>query len=213
MDDLAPNAIQVLLILLPGFFAARVVEALTVRPSQTELDKIIEALFYSFFIYFVCVAVIGINPLVMRSMGSQTSSTIRIDVGSLRAFIVYDFVLALVLGIVVSYSTTNDTLTGLFRLIGVTRRTSRISIWSDVFHDVDEFVVVEFIDGRRVRGWPRLFSDTPDENSLFLERASWIRDDGTPVEINGAGILITKNLPIQTIAFIGGGVTIDAPST
>ena len=72
-------------------------------------------------------------------------------------------------------------------------------MWSDVFHDITTFVIIEFTDGRRLRGWPRYFSDTPEEGSIFLEHAAWILDDVTPVEIEGPGILETNNLPIQTI--------------
>jgi len=212
VDHLTFSAIQVLLILLPGFFTARIVEGLTVRPTETELDKIIEALFYSFLIYFLCVAIIGISPLVTQTAESATSAAVAIDIYELRRFVLYAFIVAGVLGLAISYSNTNDTLTRALRFLSITRRTSRTSIWSDVFHDLDEFVVVEFTDGRRVRGWPRLFSDTPSEGSLFLERAAWILDDGTAIEITGAGILITTNLPIQTVSFIGRGVPTDNPA-
>ena len=215
MEHLTLSAVTILMILLPGFFTARIVEGLTVRPTETELDKVIEALFYSFLIYFICVAFLGISPLIIHSQKAGTSAVFELDVAELRTFVIYAFILAAFFGLAISYSITNDVLTRVFRFVRITRRTSRTSIWSDVFHDLDEFILVEFTDGRRVRGWPRLFSDTPEEGSLFLERAAWILDDGTPVEIDGSGILITKNLQIQSVSFIGPGVpignTISAP--
>ncbi len=198
------QGIQILLVLLPGFFTARIVAALTVRPNQTDLDKLIEALFYSFFVYFICVAFIRVNPLVIDVKASAKSAILDINVDSLRTFVSWAFVVAGSLGLAISYLSTNDLLTGLLRAIKVTKRSSRISVWSDVFHDLDEFVLVEFTDGRRVRGWPRMFSDTPEEGSLFLEKASWILDDETVVEIHGAGMLITKSLGIQRVSFISG---------
>ncbi|MBF6561003.1 MAG: hypothetical protein IVW56_11985 [Candidatus Binataceae bacterium] len=196
------QGIQILLVLLPGFFTARIVGALTVRPNQTDLDKAIEALFYSFFVYFICVVFLRVNPLVVDIKVNAKSATLDINPDSLRNFVSWAFVVAGSLGLAISYLSTNDLVTGFLRWIKVTKRSSRISVWSDVFHDLDEFVVVEFTDGRRVRGWPRMFSDTPEEGSLFLEKASWILDDETPVEIHGAGILITKNLRIQSVSFI-----------
>ena len=213
MEQLTFSTATVLIILLPGFFTARIIESLTTRPSETELDKVIEALFYSFLIYFICVAFLSINPLIVRTQRAGSSATLEVDTAELRAFVIYAFVLAASFGLAISYSTTNDILTKFLRFLTVTRRTSRTSIWSDVFHDIDEFVVVEFTDGRRVRGWPRLFSDTPKEGSLFLERAAWIRDNGSEVEINGAGILITKNLEIQSVSFIGRGISTNDSST
>ena len=45
------SALQIFLILLPGFAAAYIVQILTVRGKQTDLDKVIEALLFSFLIY------------------------------------------------------------------------------------------------------------------------------------------------------------------
>ena len=50
MPDFRFEAIAVLVILLPGFFAARIEQRLTVNPEQKEFDKTVEALIYSFFI-------------------------------------------------------------------------------------------------------------------------------------------------------------------
>jgi len=47
----AAAALEIFLILLPGFAAAYLVQILTVRGKQTDLEKIIEALLFSFVIY------------------------------------------------------------------------------------------------------------------------------------------------------------------
>ena len=46
-------ALQVFLILLPGFSAAYVVQALATRRSQSDFERVVEALVFSFIIY-VC---------------------------------------------------------------------------------------------------------------------------------------------------------------
>jgi hypothetical protein len=51
LEKIAFESAEVLLILLPGFVTSWILVSLTVRPSQTDFDKIIEALFYSFVIY------------------------------------------------------------------------------------------------------------------------------------------------------------------
>ncbi len=198
------QAIQILLILLPGFFCARIVGALTARSQVTDFDKIIEALFYSFFVYFFCVAIMGASPILIEPRTGSYWNAIEFDLQSARKFIIWAFITSALLGLAVSFLGANDLLTRFLRKIRVTKRSSRISVWSDAFHDIDQFVIVEFTDGRRARGWPRLFSDTPDEASLFLEKAAWILDDGTPVDIRGAGLLITKNMAIQTVSFVNG---------
>ena len=149
-------------------------------------------------------AFIGSSPILIQPKAEGNGALIEFDLQSARRFIIWAFVVSTVLGLGVSFLVTKDWLTGVLRKAGITRRSSRISVWSDAFHDIDQFVIVEFTDGRRAQGWPRLFSDTPDEASLFLEKASWILDDGTPVDIKGAGLLITKNMGIQTVSFVDG---------
>ena len=46
-----PAALEILLILLPGFTAAYLVQLLATRAKQTDLEKIVEALLFSFSIY------------------------------------------------------------------------------------------------------------------------------------------------------------------
>lgn len=205
MDSLTFQGLQIFLILLPGFLTSWIVLALTVRPPQTELDKIIEALFYSFVTYFLSILILGIQPIVVtvtQTGGSQVQ--LGIDVTAFRQFVFWTFLIALTLGLGISFLNTNDIPTRFLRRARITRRSSRATVWSDVFHDITTFVLIEFTDGRRLRGWPRYFSDTPEEGSIFLEHAAWILDDGTPVEIEGPGILITKNLLVQTVSFLSG---------
>ncbi len=106
------------------------------------------------------------------------------------------------LGLVLSALQTNDIHTRILRWLRVTRATTRTSVWDDAFSDIKRYVLVEFSDGRRVMGWPRYISDTPEEGSLFLEYASWVLDEGEEQVINGPGMLITKNMPIQNVVFL-----------
>jgi hypothetical protein len=47
------QAFAVLLVLLPGFLSSRIVQMLCARPKQRELDKIVEALLFSFVTYLL----------------------------------------------------------------------------------------------------------------------------------------------------------------
>ena len=203
MGDIGFEALAVLLILLPGFMAARIVQSLCVRPFQTELDKIIEALLYSFIIYVIFAAVSGRFPLKISEEtltdGRRLISPI-VRPNDLLALAGMSVAVALL----VSASITNDLHAGILRKLRVTQRTTRSSVWSDVFHELSYYVQVQFSDGKRVIGWPKYYSDTPEESSLFLENASWIDHDGRLIEIPGPGILITQNMPIETIMFLRG---------
>lgn len=206
MEGVGFEALAVLFVLLPGFLSARVVQSLCVRASQSELEKFVEALLYSFVTYVVFVAAFRRVPLaVIEKVSPDGSRVYRPDLGSLDLVVL--LLIAGVLGTFISISITNDLHGKFFRFIRATQRTTRPSIWNDVFHDLSFFVQVQFSDGRKLIGWPRYFSDTPEEASLFLEKAAWIDHEGKEEDIPGPGILITKNMPIETIMFLKGQQT------
>jgi hypothetical protein len=192
------QALKVLYLLLPGFVTARIVQSLTVRKSQTELDKIIEALFFSFLIYVIF---------------SFTESQLKWIPGS---EIVQLFFLTLVTGVVWSILIHKDYLLRLVRRLKWTKKTSGASVWSDVFNEPPKPILIEFTDGRRIIGMPDQFSETPEEGTLFLKKAKWIigendkatlRTPGLLIEekglkIKSTGILITKEFPIRSITFL-----------
>lgn len=113
--------------------------------------------------------------------------------------------IALAIALIVSISTNNDLHGRVLRKLRFTQRTARSSVWSDVFHYASGYVQVELVDGRNVLGWLRYYSDTPEESSLYLEDAAWIRPDNTKVPVKGPGILLTKESGIRTIMFLAPG--------
>ena len=203
MNDVGFEALAVLLVLLPGFLSARIVQSLCVRPLQTELDKIVEALLHSFLIYVIYAALVSRAPLGVRIVefpGGTKEFTPLLRTNDLFCLLG----ISIILGLLISASVTNDLHGRLFRKLRLTQRTTRSSVWSDVFHDWSYYVQVQFADGRKIIGWPRHYSDTPEESALFLENAAWIGQDGKPIDVPGPGILITRNMPIESIMFLKG---------
>jgi Family of unknown function (DUF6338) len=201
MESIGFETLAALLVLLPGFLAARTVQSLCVRPSQTELDKVVEALLYSFLIYVVFLSAFHRFPLEIISSpldGGAKSYKPVVRARDLLSLLA----IGLALGLSISASITNDLHGKLFRHLRLTQRTTRSSIWSDVFHELSYYAPVQFTDGRKLIGWIKYFSDTPEESSLFLERAAWIDQDGNLTDVPGPGILVTKNLPIESIMFL-----------
>lgn len=203
MPDFKFEAIAILVVLLPGFFAARIEQRLTVNPEQKDFDKIVEALIYSFFIYLTFTAITHSFPISLRVDKEGPSANYSISASPLRLALLP--MIAVVLATIVSSATNHDWFGGLFRWLQVTSRTWRSSIWNDVFQLHGGVVQVELSDGRSVIGWLKYYSDRPDNASLFLERASWVRDDGQPVEIIGPGILLTGENHVRSIMFLDAG--------
>jgi hypothetical protein len=51
-------------------------------------------------------------------------------------------------------------------------------------------------------GWIGRYSDSGGERSLFVEKASWIQEDGSTVEVGGKGILLTDKAEIEYVMFL-----------
>ena len=180
------EALSILLVLLPGFLCARIVQGLSVRPTQTEMDKVVEALLYSFVIYVIYSVTIG--SIEQASNGKHPLI--------LAAY-------SILLGLLVAAALTNDWHGRVLRRLGVTNRTSNTSIWNDVFQNLSGYVLVELAGGRLVSGWVLYYSDRDDTPSLFLEDAAWIdADTEEQKSINGLGILIGRESGIRTISFL-----------
>jgi Family of unknown function (DUF6338) len=187
-------------VLLPGFLAARIEQRLTVNPKQTEFDKTIEALLYSFFIYLVFTAIFHSLPVSLKA--EKVGETIHYSIVANALRLALLPLIALALSGVVSFAANNDYFGRIFRGLRVTRRTWRSSTWADVFHNFGGVVQVELLDGRCVLGWLKFFSDRPEDGTVFLERAAWVNADGGLEEIQGPGILLTQQSGIRSVMFL-----------
>jgi hypothetical protein len=201
MEKLGFEGLAILLILLPGFLCAGLIQSLCVRPTQTELDKVWEALLYSFVIYVLFTLLAGSSmPVDLRV--SETNGAKQFSIQLQPRLLAILMLISVVLALAIGGIATNDLSGKVFRRLRLTQRTTRRSVWSDTFHDYGGIVLVELGDSRRVEGWVRYYSDEPTPASLFLERAAWVTDENTLTPIEGPGILITESIGIQTIEFL-----------
>jgi len=197
-------ALQVLLILLPGFAAAYVVQMLAVRGAQTDFDKVIEAALYSVLIYGGYSAISrGKLPFVL--IGANTANpTINWYPKSLVILLGVTLLVA-VAAVVYINKDGNQ----LLRRVGLTTRTTRRSVWNDIFEGeaaTDQAVQVELEDDRSVIGVLAYWSDSADDGSLYIQQAQWATQDGTKTPVIGPGVLLTKEAKIKSISLL------DSPS-
>ena len=197
------EALGVLLLLLPGFSCAYLVQRLAVRPKQTELDKVIEALLFSFVLYLV------VSPFFSYSLplSWQIKPIAGIEQYSFQLnwpYLALLAALALATGVLYSANLNNDWLLRLLRKFRITQRTARNAIWNDAFQDIpSSYVLVQLSRVRSIVGYLRYYSDEPEDASLFLEDAAWIVDEeGTQSPIDGPGILLTKQAGIESVSFL-----------
>lgn len=195
-------ALQLLLILLPGFSAAYVVQALATRREQSDLERVIEALVFSFVIY-VCYTAISGGRLpfsIVHDPSGKSEDAVTWQLQQLAWLVAVTAAFTL-LSVVYARIDGNR----LLRLIGITERTTNNSIWNDIFeHEAtrDQIVQVELGDKRSVLGVLLYYSDAAEDCSLFLKQASWVREDGSTIPIPGQGILLTKASDIRSVSLL-----------
>jgi hypothetical protein len=199
-EHISYQALAALLLLLPGFLTAELSRTLATRPERTEFDKVVEALSYSLLNYAIFAAFGGKFPLGIRVESTGKADLYSLDIHPLP--ILGLVLISAVVSVVVAYIINQDFFLPFLRRLRITQRTLRVSVWNDTFYTFSGYVQVELADGRQVIGYLRFYSDTPQEASLFLEDAAWRNDDGTPVEIDGPGILLTKDVGIRTVMFL-----------
>lgn len=194
--------------LLPGFVTTGIARALFVSETESEFDKVVKSLIFSFINYTIYAGVLGIWSLFT---GRGAAPTILEMAPKTPAGLIVLSLIAVATGFCVAYYQTNNGHKWLYQW-KITRRSTRHNVWHDFFIDhAQTYVIVTLEDGRRLYGWPYAYSDSASEPSLFLTQAEWlVEEDGkqkrTPV--GGGGILLTQIMKIASIEVMGTG---DAP--
>jgi len=193
-------ALQILLILLPGFAATYIVQTLAVRGQQTDFDKVIEAALYSVLIYGSFSVIEGGRlPFALSGVGTA-NPTIQ---WSPRSLLILLGLTVLVATAAVLY--INKDANRLLRKIHFTTRTTRRSVWNDIFEgqaNDNQIVQVELDGNRSLIGILSYWSDTADENSIYVEQARWVSADGTEIAVPGTGVLLTRESKIKSISLL-----------
>jgi hypothetical protein len=190
MPDKA-EALGILLVLLPGFASAYIVQMLAVRRKQSELDKVVEALLFSLVLYLITLPLFGNTlPLSWRVLDNNHPDVFQVAVQWKHLATLAG--LALILGILFASNINYALLTRLFYKIGIRIRSSRINIWTNAFIELEGFVQVDLTGGRRVIGWVRDRSEEENLYELFLEDAAWVDEKGVQLPIKGPGFFSRK---------------------
>jgi hypothetical protein len=195
-------ALQVFLILLPGFSAAYVVQALATRRTQSDLERVVEAIVFSFIIY-VCYVPLNSGKLpfhVQRDPAGNGNDTVLWEPAQLAWLATVTAAFALFAVAYIRFDGNR-----VFRALQLTERTTHNSIWNDILEREaidNQPVQVELADGRNVLGILLYYSDASEDGSVYLTQASWVDANAQTIPIPGPGILLTKNSGIRSVSLL-----------
>ncbi len=197
--NLSYEFLHVLIYLIPGFISSTIMNIMNVRTKeQKEFGKIIEALIFSLLVYTIYSLVIKTSPIEIVKTGDAFTYSYNY-----QSFL-WLILICIGIPLIFSFFITNDLHMKLARALRISKKTARSSVWFDVFTDKKTTIIINFVNGRRIWGWPMYYSDDPKNAYIFLYKPAWIEEDKF-IDLDIEGILITPEQKIESIEFLKGG--------
>lgn len=194
MAEVSRDAVVVLQYLLPGFLAAWIFYGLTSHTKPPQFERVVQALILTFLIHALLpIARWGLE-LVGAAIPIRPWDTIA------EGFTL--LVLAVLTGVVLAYCTNKDSVHKWLRQRGFTTRTSHPSEWVGVFSNKVTFVVLHMTDERRLYGWPKEWPIEPDKGHFFMMEPSWIKEDGSLLDVTGVEGLLVSAKDVKWVEFV-----------
>jgi len=170
--------IELIWLLLPGFVTAWVFFGLTAHARLDQFERLTQALIYTALVQAILAIVhwtLGLFGHLFFSIGPWTP---RVD-------IVVSVLIALALGVTLSYFANNNMIHERLRILKITKRTSWPTNWYGILHTSERYVVLHLKDGRRIRGWPDFFPDYSDKDHFVLKSPVWLGENNKETELPG----------------------------
>jgi hypothetical protein len=192
---LTVEALNILLLLLPGFLSGQIFYSLFKVGEIAVPKRVLDALLFSFVIYLLVSVFYQWEPLAqVKSTGGSLSFFFSTN----TRVIVLSGLGVILIPIVVGFLYFNDYLHFVLRKLKITTKTSRANTWNDAFLSQNRYVIVTLKDGRRIRGYPTMFSTDPEEGFVYLYNPAWVNDDKSKdddpdyIESNCHGFLLNR---------------------
>lgn len=183
MGETSKDVLALLTQLMPGFLTAWVVYGLTTYTKPPQFERVIQALIYSFLVNSV-VALLEWTVLVVGKF-------VRLGVWDKSAELITSTVVALVLGLLLSYYMRNDSFFRLARRLKLTSRTPFPTEWYGAFATKPRYLVLHLTGGRRISGYPSEWPTEPSVGHFRLTDAAWLDDENRETGLsNDQSILI-----------------------
>ena len=107
---------------------------------------------------------------------------------------------AFVVGIVVSTIVNHDLLHRALRKVRMTRESSHPSEWYSAFAEYSDcYVVLHLVGERRLYGWAKEWTGSPDRGYIRVVHGEWLDDDGP--QIAGEAVVVPAK-DVEMVEFV-----------
>jgi hypothetical protein len=111
------------------------------------------------------------------------------------------FLLAVPIGLLITYWKNNDSLNKIYRRCKITKQSSYPSEWYGTFSETVSYIVLHFRDGKRLMGWPLEWPLSPKSGHFVLEDASWL-DDKEEIKLSTVTKIMVDTTAVVMVEFV-----------
>ncbi|MFZ3138491.1 MAG: DUF6338 family protein [Thermodesulfovibrionales bacterium] len=171
---LTVETLNILLLLLPGLLSGQIFYSFFRSEEVSASRRVLDALLFSFVIYLLVSAFVPWEPLAQVKLSGGTLTYLFSANGNV---ILLSLGGVVCIPIIAGFFYFNDYVHTFLRKLKITTKTSRANTWNDAFLTQNRYVIVTLKDGRRIRGYPTMFSTDPEEGFVYLYNPAWVNDD------------------------------------
>lgn len=191
MAWLSGGAIDILLVLLPGFVAAGVFHSLTSHPRPSDFGLVAQSLIFA---------------AIVQTVTELVGLVVHVDEMWTGSFAGSGFVaqvlVALLFGLVLAIVSNHDLVHGALRWLRVTKEDAYPSEWYSAFHrNGDSYVVLHLAGERRLFGWPEEWPGSPDKGHFRISEAEWLVDE-TRIPLDGVAATLVPATDVNMVEFV-----------
>ena len=194
MGETPKDVLALLTQLMPGFLTAWVVYGLTTYTKPSQFERVVQALIYS----FVVSAIVALLEIALLAAGKF----IILGVWNKSTELIVSTIVALTLGLVLSYYMRVDSFFKLARRFNLTSRTPFPSEWYGAFAVRPRFVVLHLAGGRRISGYPSEWPTEPAVGHFRLTAAAWINNDNTETPLEGDESILVEAKQVEMVELL-----------
>ena len=194
MGETSKDVLALLTQLMPGFLTGWVVYGLTTYTKPPQFERVVQALIYSFLVN----GLVAILEVVLLFVGK----TIKLGIWDKSSEVIASTMIALLLGILLSFYMRNDAFFKLARHLKLTTRTPFPSEWYGAFAVKPRYLVLHLSGGRRISGYPIEWPTEPTVGHFRLTDTAWLDDENTETPLDGDQSILIEAKQVEMVELL-----------
>lgn len=180
--NISQEVFSILKLLIPGFLCIKIIETFSPKQEKKEYQLIIDALIYTTIVNAFVKLIQQLSFLIGRfkSFG-EWNPDCELPIA---------LIISIILGIIIAHWVSFDTIHNYLREKNLTQ-VSAISDWNGIFTDYSDcYIQLSLSSGNEIIGHPIVRPTGDKEGYFVLEKAAWIQEDTTEIELENELVFI-----------------------